>query len=644
MFVERFWGRPSSCLAVVAKSRWITTAICLCLVIAIRLTAAEPKPPTESERLVAAAVQAELAGDIGRYVSLLHAAVRSDPTNKIARWQLGQVQVGEEWIPAEEAQRRSANDPLQAEYRERRAAAGDSLPDQIRLARWCRDHKLSDEAEVHWETVLSRDPMNKEAQRAANMLWKGGRLVNRKQTTEQKRQAQAAKDAAKYWEPMVAKWRRAVGGRDVQAHDQALTEIRAISRLDAIPSMEAVTLGHDAHDVQHAEACMQIAVAFLEALAQMPQQAATQSIVRHAVLSPGNKAKNAAIAELKKRDQQDYVPMLLAGLAMRIESTYQVQTATDGSVHYIHSLYREGQNSDWSLDLRRSAVQFDLGGKRVRYDTYTGQEQVGPPAESPIVVAAKQAAVATAYENRYQANAMATESRISEANQAIENLNSLIFPVLSATTGQSIGESAKAWWDWWRNQNEYYESEHPVEQHYTSGTDSYYYGHPTYETYSTAPPTTLHSCFAKGTPVWTKTGPVPVESVGLGDFVLSQDVNTGEITYKPVLAKTVRPPSKMLTISLEGDEITTTLGHPLWVAGAGWRMAKELGEDARLHSLSGFSRVQYITPAVDADAYNLIVADFNTYFVGKTGILSHDVTPRQPTDVIVPGVINAAAK
>jgi hypothetical protein len=126
--------------------------------------------------------------------------------------------------------------------------------------------------------------------------------------------------------------------------------------------------------------------------------------------------------------------------------------------------------------------------------------------------------------------------------------------------------------------------------------------------------------------------------VEVGDFVLAQDVNTGELSYKPVLAKTVRPPSKLLTISLEGEQITTTLGHSIWVAGTGWRMAKELGDDARLHGINGSSRVRSIAPAVDAEAYNLVVADFNTYFVGETGILVHDNTPRQPTTAIVPGV------
>ena len=94
----------------------------------------------------------------------------------------------------------------------------------------------------------------------------------------------------------------------------------------------------------------------------------------------------------------------------------------------------------------------------------------------------------------------------------------------------------------------------------------------------------------------------------------------------------------MLRINLENDQITTTLGHPFWLAGKGWRMAKELESTGRLHGISGVSCVRAIEPAPEAEAYNLVVADFNTYFVGESGRLVHDNTPRRPTLAIVPGV------
>jgi hypothetical protein len=45
-----------------------------------------------------------------------------------------------------------------------------------------------------------------------------------------------------------------------------------------------------------------------------------------------------------------------------------------------------------------------------------------------------------------------------------------------------------------------------------------------------------------------------------------------------------------------------------------------------------------VKPFGQEEAYNLVVADFNTYFVGETGVLVHDNTPRTPTRATVPGL------
>jgi hypothetical protein len=137
--------------------------------------------------------------------------------------------------------------------------------------------------------------------------------------------------------------------------------------------------------------------------------------------------------------------------------------------------------------------------------------------------------------------------------------------------------------------------------------------------------------------VWTKTGQQPIESLELGDLVLAQNIETGELAYKPVTRRTVRPPSPILTLSFGDKELQATGSHPVWVAGVGWRMAKELGDGAVLHAVTGAVRLGSIRPAGEAEAYNLAVADFNNYFVGESGVLVHDVTHRRPTLATTPG-------
>jgi len=599
----------------------------------------------KSQQLLVAAAEADTAGDRARNLILLREALLADPDNELAHWQIGEVNVDGKWVSVEESQRRSAADPRCAEYRKLRSATAQNAPGQLELARWCRKNKLADEAKFHFATALSMDPKNEEALRGLDMRWVGGQLVARGEPKLQKQQLQEARNAAKRWEPIIAKWRRAVAGRDVHAHDAALDEIRAITQLDAISQLEQVTLGRDAFDMEHAEECVQIGLAVIDALANMPDQAATESLVRHAIVPPGNKVRALATAKLKLRAQADYVPLLLSGLGMPIESSFSVTTDTGGDVRYSHSIFQEGPDTDRSFDIWQTASQRDLGGRLIAHDTYTGNTNTDLPAEAAQVIAAKKSQVASAYQGKYGRNASSMELRVAQANQIIEALNGRIIPVLTETTGQSY-ESPKDWWNWWQEQNEYYSSEHPVEQYYYSDCRQYTYGYPRQVNYSTAPPPPPRppgsyrmSCFVKSTPVWTKTGKRPIETLEPGDLVLSQDVHSGELTYKPLIGRTVRPPSPIVKISLDDEVILATKGHPFWVSGVGWRMAKELGDDAVLHGITGASRVRSIGSSDDAEAHNLVVADFSTYFVGEAGVLVHDNTPRRPTRSTVPGVV-----
>ena len=80
----------------------------------------------------------------------------------------------------------------------------------------------------------------------------------------------------------------------------------------------------------------------------------------------------------------------------------------------------------------------------------------------------------------------------------------------------------------------------------------------------------------------------------MGDLVLAQDVDTGELAYKPVLGRTVRPPGPLLRFTIGRESLVSTAGHPFWVAGTGWRMAKELEGGAMLHGVTGSTRVEAV--------------------------------------------------
>jgi hypothetical protein len=75
-----------------------------------------------------------------------------------------------------------------------------------------------------------------------------------------------------------------------------------------------------------------------------------------------------------------------------------------------------------------------------------------------------------------------------------------------------------------------------------------------------------------------------------------------------------------------------------WVSGEGWVKSRKLTPGMVLHTAEGPVRVSNVTAGQHAQTYNLVVADFNTYFVGEQKILSHDNTVRRITRSIVPGL------
>jgi hypothetical protein len=83
-------------------------------------------------------------------------------------------------------------------------------------------------------------------------------------------------------------------------------------------------------------------------------------------------------------------------------------------------------------------------------------------------------------------------------------------------------------------------------------------------------------------------------------------------------------------LTVSGRELRTTAGHPFWIAGEGWRMAKELSENDVLLAVDGPVRVEAISQSRDAKVFNLVVEGASDYFVGEAGLLVHDVTPRRP--------------
>ena len=164
---------------------------------------------------------------------------------------------------------------------------------------------------------------------------------------------------------------------------------------------------------------LQIAVAFVEALGKdAGDQTATESFVRHAVFSPGNKnggrwpTKNSRPRPSHRLRAASLVrPGYAIGVVVQ-----RVLTDGDGSVHYTHTLFREGQDSDWSYDLRLSAVQYDWAAAITR----TTSRQIRSKSDwrrngAKPTELAKRDKLTSRYINRYGNAAAAAECKSCSA-------------------------------------------------------------------------------------------------------------------------------------------------------------------------------------------------------------------------------------
>jgi hypothetical protein len=137
----------------------------------------------------------------------------------------------------------------------------------------------------------------------------------------------------------------------------------------------------------------------------------------------------------------------------------------------------------------------------------------------------------------------------------------------------------------------------------------------------------ITSCFAAGTLVRTLNGQRPIESLSVGDQVLSQDVKTGSLGFQPILVVHHNRPDQTVDVALDnGDRLVASRFHRFWLAGRGWVMARDLKIGDPLRTLGGLSRVRAIAAGPVVPVFNLDVAGGRTFFVGEHDALVHDNT------------------
>ncbi len=533
------------------------------------------------------------------------------------------MRVGRKWLTLAEAQQAATEDPRLGRYCQTRADCVDRMaPSAVHLtmARWCRKYKLPERERYHWLNVLEYSPNDAEALDALKLCWHEGQLIGRDEVAE----LQAALRATHKWtgrlKRLAPKLKRSGdAGQDATAWEQ----FRSISDPAAITALQTVI----------APRSERLGLEVVTLLGKMRSHLAAASLIR-LTDSPFEAVRAAALAELKRRPLHQSVPHVLAGMRWPVQLKQDLRVGPLGDVQYESTVTTEGPQAKTIVRTTASAVFSDRPLVSVS-STGAGRKvfksvQVSGP--TPYQRYVNRWRVVTAYGQQAQTSRESADAYNREAQKRNLAASRLLYELV----GEDPGPDPQRYLDWWLDFNEFERmGDKPV---HTRDYDNPRYVHdgPVIRvTYS------YMSCFARGTPIWTQNALTPVEQIQPGDLVLSQDPDTGELAYKAVLQTTLRPPSPQRRICVKDEEIAATLGHPFWGSGDGWRMAKELKSGQPLHALHGSWPIRQVDELPEAEAYNLVVDDFHTYFVGRVGLLVHDNNFRQPTTAVLPGLHRA---
>lgn len=559
-----------------------------------------------SAPLLEMAFCAELSKQDNLRDALIDQVLSEDPDNAKARGLAGHVRDGSDWAEPCSVERSRKSDKLLQEYAQRREACGEDAASRLRLANWCRDHHMTDRERFHLTELVVRHGADPAVMSRLQMIKFRGRWIPKESLDEIRRLDDRQRRLEKKWKPLFAEWKDDLKADNEAAYKKFAERLAIVTEGDALPILEDSLSPHSE----------KAALAVVGQLDTMPLQQATESLVRHALFSEFETVRTAAAEALKKRPMYNCVPMLLDYMVAPVEVTVE--------------LPHEGTNY-----VRRTAVQ-----RGADFDVKTVDHQL-------------QYAVRARLSNNPTGEALAPRLPFSllpgshvEIDSEQESKNRRICETLYLLTGEQY-HTLREWSDWWYDHVDSYSREQD---------------RPTYERQryrqSWAYALTIsrdvgrarvvgrardgHSCLAAGTPIVTEIGSRPVEEILPGDKVLAQDPDTGELDYKVVLQRTVRRLGEMRKVSMGNDSITVTVGHPFWVVGKGWQMAKELEVGQRVRSLGDSCEITAIETLSQDVAYNLVVDDFATYFCGDSRVLLHDNTLPKPTGAILPGFVPAA--
>jgi tetratricopeptide (TPR) repeat protein len=263
------------------------------------------------------ALWCETHGLSAERVKHLSLAVLYDPKNTLARGLMGLVSYQGQWQRPEGVSKTVQDDAARKErvrqYLDHRAKTKNRAEDQIKLALWCEQNNLKDQATAHFHQALRLDPSKELAWKHLGFKKVGGRWVKPDLEAAARAQAKEQQKANTHWKPILDRLKNGLQSKDASRRAKAQEELSKITDRWAVPMIWA-TFGNG--DVSQQQIAVQV-------LGQIDDPAASQALVLLAVFSGAPVIRGQAIATLRRRDAREFAGMLIGMIRQPIK--YEVK-------------------------------------------------------------------------------------------------------------------------------------------------------------------------------------------------------------------------------------------------------------------------------------------------------------------------------
>jgi hypothetical protein len=529
-------------------------------------------------------------------------AVLTDPSNPLARGLLGLVSYRGRWKQpddvATDAQSDSTLQARLAEYNARRETMPQTADAHWALGIWCEQKGLAPEALAHFTAVTRLDSDHTNAWHRLGCRKQGGRWISEAELAAERAEATAQREADARWRPRLKQWWRDWLAADEEHRNEQEETLAETLDHRAVPTVRDLFV--DGIPKQQLVA--------VQLLSGIDSVEASHHLARLAVLGRTEKIRSAASEAFKERDPNDVIEPLVGLMHAPLEVGVSGPRGPGGS----RVLWVEGERAilkkvyvEWvDPSLARTAPRSNTG--------FLG-------------------ALVTPGPQRSAAEQLRRDVRIVVIRNADRwYVTQLARMALTGFTGEDLGPNPESWRRWLSDRQGYgYTTPTPAPKRLISRVSQH----------AVAPVVASgfqHSCFAAGTSVRTLLGPKPIETLRVGDQVLSEDPTTGALGFQPIVVVYHNPPNPTLKIQLGHEEIVTTPIHRFWRAGKGWVLARELEPGDAIRTVGGLCKVVAVESGEVQPVFNLELAEGHNFFVGQQGALVHDNSrvrpPSQPFD------------